>query len=213
VGRENIHPTLMKKILLLVGLLALATPIFAQADNISGDGLRNAVILVIRHAEKTGNDMGLSPEGQARANAYADYFKNFKVEGRPLKLDRLYSAAISKHSERCGLTLVPLSQSLGLTVEGGYPIKKPETLVATIQQQPPGLHSLISWHHGSIPKLLTELGADPTTIFAKWNGWPDDVFDWVIQLRYGSDGRLIEAKRIDENLMPGDADHTAARNR
>ena len=145
----------MKKILLLVGLVALAPPICAQADNISGDGLRNAVILLIRHAEKTGDDMGLSPEGQARANAYADYFKNFTVAGKSLKLDRLYSAAISKHSERCGLTLVPLSRALGLTVDGGYPIKRPEKLVAIIQQQPPGLHSLISWHHGSIPKLLT----------------------------------------------------------
>ena len=205
--------SLMKRILLLVGLLALVAPVCAQTDNRPGDGLKDAVILVIRHAEKTTDDTGLSPAGQARALAYADYFKNFTVEGKSLKLDKLYAAAISKHSERSGLTLEPLGRALGLNVEGGYPIKKPEQLVEALRQQPAGRHSLIAWHHGSIPKLLTALGADPATLFAKWNGWPDEVFDWVIQLRYDSAGRLIDAKRIDENLMPGDADNSAARNR
>lgn len=203
----------MKWILLLGGLLALAASVCAKKDNTSGDGWKDAVILVIRHAEKTTDDKGLSPAGQARAIAYADYFKNFMVEGKSLKLDKLYAAAISKHSERSGLTLEPLGRALGLNVEGGYPIKKPEQLMAAIRQQPSGGHSLIAWHHGSIPKLLTALGADPATLFAKWNGWPDEVFDWVIQLRYDSEGRLIDAKRIDENLMPGDAINSAARNR
>jgi hypothetical protein len=51
---------------------------------------------------------------------------------------------------------------------------------------------------------LGALGADPKQVIP--NGkWPQEVFGWVIQLRYDADGRLAEAKRINENLMPDDS--------
>jgi hypothetical protein len=51
---------------------------------------------------------------------------------------------------------------------------------------------------------VSALGADPKAQFR--NGkWPDDVYDWVIQPRYDSNGHLAQAKRINENLMPGDS--------
>lgn len=79
--------------------------------------------------------------------------------------------------------------------------------------RPAGRHYLISWHHGAIPQLVTALGAAISTLFPKKNQWPNDVYDGVIQLRYDSEGRLLEAKRIGENLMPVDADIRASRNR
>ena len=38
--------------------------------------------------------------------------------------------------------------------------------------------------------------------------WPDSVFDWGIELHCDADGRLIpgQSKRINENLIPWDAD-------
>ena len=51
--------------------------------------------------------------------------------------------------------------------------------------------------------LLRALGADPNQVIPK-SKWPDDVFGWLIQLRYDSAGNLIEAKRINEHLLPDD---------
>ena len=41
--------------------------------------LQNSVIVLIRHAEKPDAGDALSPAGEARANAYVDYFKHFTV--------------------------------------------------------------------------------------------------------------------------------------
>jgi hypothetical protein len=63
---------------------------------------------------------------------------------------------------------------------------------------------LICWHHGTIPQLLRALGADPKRLLP--NGkWPDDVFGWLIQLRYDENGHLFESKRINENLSSDDS--------
>ena len=57
--------------------------------------------------------------------------------------------------------------------------------------------ALIAWHHGKLAKLLADLGADTTTLLPDGD-WPDNVYDWLIVLRYDADGRLSEAKRIVE---------------
>ena len=56
------------------------------------------------------------------------------------------------------------------------------------------IHALL---YGEIPKLLKALGADTDLVIPK-SGWPDDVFNWVIQLNYDSDGRLAQIQRIVE---------------
>ena len=74
----------MKRRALLYGLVAFLTPAsaFAESRNdVSSSGLKNAVILVIRHAEEPDDGDGLSSAGQARANAYANYFKTFTIDG------------------------------------------------------------------------------------------------------------------------------------
>jgi hypothetical protein len=30
--------------------------------------------------------------------------------------------------------------------------------------------------------------------------WPDNVYDWVIELKYDKNGKLIKADRIQENI-------------
>lgn len=65
---------------------------------------------------------------------------------------------------------------------------------------------LICWHHGQIPDLLRVLGAKPKTLLPN-GAWPSQVFDWVIQLKFDHEGRLIheEIRRISEHLLPGDS--------
>jgi hypothetical protein len=69
---------------------------------------------------------------------------------------------------------------------------------------------LICWHHGNIPQLLRALGADPNTLLHKGK-WPNDVYDWLIQLRYDENGHLLDSKRINENLSSDESgDHAVA---
>jgi hypothetical protein len=121
-------------------------------------------------------------------------------------LDCLIAAADSKNSHRSRLTLEPLSKSLGLPLDLRHTDKQAAELAAELQARPHGKQILIAWHHGNIPTLIEALGADPAKLLPGGK-WPDQLFSWVVQLRYDQEGRLMpgETKCINENLMPGDA--------
>jgi hypothetical protein len=192
----------MKLNLLFCGLLALAisTAILAEPPHAGKSGaLKNTVILIIRHAEKPDDGYGLSADGEARANAYVNYFKNFTIDGQPLKLDHLFAAADSKASHRPRLTIEPTSKALGLAIDSRFKDKNFQELADEIRSKPHGNAILIAWHHEKIPTLMCALGADPNQVIPNAK-WPDDVFGWLIQLRYDSGGHLIETKRINENF-------------
>jgi len=198
----------MKFKLLLCGFLALlvSATVFAQPP--AGEkfsALQNAVILIIRHAEKPDSGSGLSAYGEARAKAYVKYFENFTntVDGRPLKISYLFAAADSMGSHRPRLTITPTSQALGLAIDSRFKDKNFRELANEIQSKPHGRAILIAWHHGEIPSLLRAFGVDVETVIPKAR-WPEDVFGWVIELRYDADGRLVEASRINEKLLPDD---------
>ena len=196
----------MKLNLLPCGLLALffSTAVFAAApppENSSA--LKNAVILIIRHAEKPDAGHGLSAAGVARADAYVNYFKNYQVNGQPLKLTSLFATADSKQSHRPRLTLEPTSKALGLTIDSRFKDENYQGLVNELQSKPHGEGILIAWHHQKIPALLQALGADPKQVIPRTK-WPESVYGWLTQLRYDENGHLIEAKRIEEKLMPDD---------
>jgi hypothetical protein len=184
------------------GLLAVAISTASCAER-PPDGkssaLKSAVILVIRHAEKPAKGNELNADGKARARAYVNYFQNFTVDGERLKLDFLYAAADSKESHRPRLTLEPTSKKLGLAINSRFGNEQFQKLADEILTKPRGKHILICWHHGEIPQLVQALGANSGQLFPKGK-WPDEVYDWVIQLRYDSAGRLVEAKRINESF-------------
>jgi hypothetical protein len=197
----------MKFRLLFRAVLVLVLPsaIFAQPSiNEKCSALQNTVILVIRHAEKPETGSGLSAEGEARAQAYVQYFKNFKVNDQSATPDYLFAAADSKASRRPGLTLEPVGKALGLVIDSRFKNKNFQQLAEEIQSKPHGKVILIAWHHSEIPPLLQALGATPKEVLPK-SKWPDAVFGWVIQLRYDADGRLVETKRINEQLLPDDS--------
>ncbi len=196
----------MKLKLSFCGLLALiiTAAAFAVEPSVeSSSPMKNAVILVIRHAEKPEDGHGLSAVGKARAKAYADYFKNYTVNGQPLKLTSLFAAADSKESHRPRLTLEPTSKSLSLTIDTQFKNENYQALANELLSKSHGEGILIAWHHKNIPALLQSLGANPRQLIPRAK-WPEDVYGWLIQLRYDENGHLIEAKRIKERLMPDD---------
>ena len=171
--------------------------------------LNNAVIFIIRHAEKPDKGYGLSDEGNKRANAYVKYFNNYSIDSRPVRPDYLFSAADSKRSHRARLTLEPLSEALGIGIDSRFQDKQYRKLVHEIKNKSHGKHILICWHRGGIPALLSALGADPKQLLPKAK-WPSNVYCWVIQLRFDENSRLIDSKRINEDLMSGDMEIVAS---
>src|ERR1700736_5437252 len=166
--------------------------------------LKSSVIIIIRHAEKPDAGDGLAPAGDARANAYVDYFKHFTVNSNTIHFDYLFAAKNSHESKRPKLTIKPLSKALGLDINTDF---KDDEYAKLADELHAGRYSnkniLVCWHHGKIPKLLAAFGADPQKLLP--NGkWPEDVFGWVVRLEYNQNGNL-KAKVKDENLMPGDA--------
>jgi hypothetical protein len=193
---------------LLFGLLVLAIPmmVFGEPPGAGKfSGLKNTIILIVRHAEKPDDGYGLSTDGEARAKAYVNYFKDFTVSGQPLKLDHLFAAGDSKESHRPRLTIEPTGKALGLVVDTRFKDKNFQGLADELKSRPHGTGILIVWHHGEIPALLQALGADPDQVIPNAK-WPAHVFDWLIQVRYDQNGQLIEFKRISEKLMPGDSE-------
>lgn len=194
----------LKSIFCALLALSLVATGFARFYPDKDPALKDAVILVIRHAEKPDSGYELSPVGVARAAAYVNYFKNYKLDGQPLKIDAIFATADSKGSHRPRLTVTPTAQALGLPIDSSIKDKDFQKLADELKAAPHGHVILIAWHHEEIPNLIHALGADADKIIPGGK-WPAEVFGWVIQLRYDANGQLIEAKRIDENLMPDDS--------
>lgn len=189
-------------VLFLLG--AITSAFSGQPAAVDSSPLKDAVILIIRHAEKPAEGFELSPAGKIRAEAYVRYFKKFTIDGKPVKLDYLFSSADSAKSHRPRLTIEPLSKALGIKIDSRFADDDFAKLAAEIQNHPHGRNILICWHHGKIPDLLSAFGVDPKRLLPAGK-WPNDVFGWLIQLRYDKNGKLLDASCINEDLMPGDA--------
>jgi broad specificity phosphatase PhoE len=178
--------------------------LLAVAD--AQEGPKNSVLLIIRHAENPANGHGLSPRGEQRAKAYANYFQNFTVDSKRLEPNAVLVAADSKHSHRPRLTVQPFAKAANLPIDNRFANKQPADLAAELRTNYEGKVILVCWHHGQIPALLRALGAAPETLLP--NGkWPRDVYNWVIVASFDENGRLIpeSTKRISENLLQGDS--------
>lgn len=180
-----------------------AVPIALPPGDQPCAALKNTTILIIRHAEKPDEGLELTPAGNLRARAYVGYFAAFKVDGQPVKLEHVFCTADSKGSHRPRLTVTPLSQALGLPLDNRFKTKNPAALTEEIRSQAHGKALLICWHHGEIPEVLTGLGANPEALLPGGK-WPEDIFGWLLELRYDDQGRLQAAERVQEHLMPDD---------
>ena len=170
------------------------------------EGPKNAVLLIIRHAESPESGHGLSPRGEERAKAYANYFQNFTVDSKRLEPNAVLVAADSKHSHRPRLTVQPFAKAANLPIDNRFANKQPADLATELRTNYQGKIILVCWHHGQIPALLRALGDSPEALLP--NGkWPRDVYDWVIMFSFDENGHAIpgSTKRINEHLLQGDS--------
>jgi hypothetical protein len=198
----------MKKLATRLALLLMSVlllPMAAAAKHDHG-GLADTTVLIIRHAEKPQEGSGLTPEGEARAEAYVKYFQRFSVNGESVRPDTLIAAADSSESQRPRLTLEPLGKALGLSIDERFSDKQAKELAKALRSSQHGRYVLICWHHGDIPKLIRELDGNSAELLPK-DKWPSNVFGWVVLLRYDHEGRLIPdaSQVIHEHLMPDDS--------
>ncbi|AWA42524.1 MULTISPECIES: flagellar basal body-associated protein FliL [unclassified Pseudomonas] len=191
--------------LLAAAVIAVAVLGLIYADHPAQSGLRNATVLIIRHAEKPTEGSVLNARGEERARAYADYFNPLKLDGQTLIPERLIAAGDSPESSRSRLTLTPLAERLNLSIEQPYINGEVHELVKLLRKSNQAPTVLIAWHHGHINKLLKAFGGDATALMGQ-RKWPDDVFDWLIVLRFDDEGRLIPSRslKVQEHLLPGD---------
>jgi hypothetical protein len=181
--------------LALVALMAhakAADPVFVRggAALVAPNGLSDATILIVRHAEKPDQGAGLSTAGEMRAAVYANYFRTFSMGKAPLHIDALVAAADTGKSMRPRLTLEPLSEELGMAINQPCPDYAVTALVGWLKQRPAGQTTLIAWHHTKIAKLLAAFGAAPAELLPDGR-WPEDRFDLVVALRFDHQGKLI----------------------
>lgn len=144
-----------------------------------------ARLLVMRHAEKTGdpNDPHLSSQGIERAKRVADYIP--KTFG---KIDVIFAARDSKKSIRPRETVEPLAAALGLRIDGRFDDEEPETIIKELSQGAyRGKTALLSWRHSDLAGFIRMLGA-PEGTFP--DPWPSSGFDTIMEIVYAADGTV-----------------------
>jgi hypothetical protein len=198
----HLNIAVMRRCLFTAVIYGFALLVVADAQ----EGPKNAVVLIIRHAEVADSGHGLSPRGEERAEAYKNYFLNFTVDSKQRKPDEVLVARDSKQSHRPRLTVEPFAKAAKLPIDSRFDNKQPTDLAAELRANHEGKVILICWHHGQIPDVLRALGAAPETLLPGGK-WPRTVYDWVIMVSYDENGRLIpeSTRRISEHLLQGDS--------
>jgi hypothetical protein len=195
--------TFMRRCLFIAVICGFVLTLAAHAQ----DGPKDAVVLIIRHADDADSGDGLSPLGQERTEAYKNYFLNFTVDSKPREPTVIFAATDSKKSHRPRLTMEPFAKAANLKIDTRYGNDQSANLAADLRANQQGKVILICWRHPYIPALLSALGANPETFLP--NGkWPGKVFNWIILLSFDQDGHLIpsSSRRTNEQLLPSDSE-------
>ena len=126
--------------------LLLALPFAVTADTTTID--TGTVLVITRHAEKlSGDDPGLSAEGQARARKLARMFA-----GTPVK------ALLGTKYSRTRETLAPLAEQAKIEIEE-YAPQDADAIRAALQHEGNGV-VVVAGHSNTVPALLRQLGVD-----------------------------------------------------
>jgi broad specificity phosphatase PhoE len=137
-------------------------------------------ILLMRHAEKTGDpdDINLSGAGEKRAERLASFIP--ETFGKP---DFIFAAERSKRSIRSIETVEPLAAATGLKVQHDVEDRDFEDLISEIFSNPDyrGKTIVICWHHKKLPDIASLLGA-PSGSYP--DPWPEDLFNLILDFKY-----------------------------
>lgn len=152
--------------------------------------MTNGRILLMRHAEKTGDPMDphLSSDGYARAARLADYIPT--TFGRPTFL---IAASESKHSTRCIETIKPLSAKTGISIDATFADQDygalSHQLLSLPQYAADDVLIVLCWHHGNIPSMANALRAPKGSYPDPWDA---QVFNKIIVLKYSGSIPKVE---------------------
>src|SRR5206468_1898591 len=136
---------------LFIAIFLASTPILA-AD--SQDGPKDAVVLIIRHAEDGGTGHDLAPRGHERAEAYKNYFLNFTVDSKRLEPAVIFAAKDSKQSHRPRLTVEPFAKAAKLRIDSRFGNNQSVELAADLRANQQGKVILICWRHPYVPDQI-----------------------------------------------------------
>jgi hypothetical protein len=171
------------------------------------------MIMILRHAEKprSGKTHGidftggrdhnsLTIAGWIRAGALAELFAPVACEPAPglRRPDRIYATAYDGgRSRRAIQSIAPLAARLDIPIDRSFAHGDERHLAHRLLTHTGA--TLVSWHHGSIPRLVEHLGLvspEPP------HQWPGDRFDivWTFTRAAGS----WAFNRVPELLLPTD---------
>ena len=143
---------------------------------------KDAVVLIIRHAEDADSGSGISPRGQ-EGSSVKDYFLNFTVDSTRREPSVVFAAKDSQKSHRPRLTVEPFAKAANLKIDTRFGNNQSAELAADLRANQQGKVILICWRHPYVPNLLRALGANPES-FLPHGKWPGSVYDWVILLSF-----------------------------
>jgi hypothetical protein len=201
-------------VLALLGIACLCAGIASAQEVAKKNTKFPQCVLIIRHAEKTGEkgDIHLSKKGLARADVLHRLFEASKERAKPFPTpDFIFAASNDKSSQRPLETVTPLAKTLKLTINEKFDSKLPAKA-----DDKTGMHRLrdeifgeakyfgktilVSWRHKALPELAKTLKV--TDAPTKWH---DEVFDRVWQINYDDQGNAAFLDR-PQRLLPGDSD-------
>ena len=131
-----------------------------------------AVIYVVRHGEKTGNDgdPDLTAQGRERAGNIAAILKKTGI-------GQVYTSKTARTRQ----TAAPTAAALGLPLKE-YDARQPEKMIEELKAA--GGNALVVGHSNTVGKLVTLLGGEAGTAIG------DDEYDRLYQLVVGRDGSV-----------------------
>ncbi|KAL4809857.1 hypothetical protein BDV18DRAFT_156237 [Aspergillus unguis] len=155
--------------------LALAASTFTSA-------IAKPTVYLIRHGEKPDDDdvTGLSEQGEERAQCLRNVF------GASSQYNIGYIMAQTPKDngkrDRPYLTVLPLSQDLGLEVDTSCDRDDPECVKDAVDAYDGDGNVLICWEHDALTDIVEELGVDKDDA----PEYPDDSFDiiWTLPSPY-----------------------------
>lgn len=178
-------------------------------------------VLLVRHAEKTGDkeDIHLAKQGKERAEVLGRLFVASKDRPEPFPTpDFIFAACHHKDSQRPVETVTPLAKKLNLSINDRFDSKLPvpgkneeaeksakKAGMAELRDELFGAPKyraktiLVSWRHSTLPELAKTLKANKVP-----QKWEDEVFDRVWQITYDDQGNTTFRDR-PQRLLPGDS--------